>query len=349
MYENLIAWSKKEYASLPWRKKRTLYKTLVSEIMLQQTTVATVLNHFDRFLKIYPNLKTLASSTEDEICMAWKGLGYYRRARSLRSAAIDIVNNHGAKIPKDYEKLISISGIGEYTANAIIGIGKNEKALALDANLERVLTRIYGLEEKKTSALKKKLYKLFQEKKILKDFNKYDPRDLNEAFMDLGRVFCKANSVKCESCPVSKSCLALKKGSPLKYPKADKKVEKYYELNLLRVIVKSGRKILGSSKKENQWLSGQIEIPTYVISSEDKKLKQYPFLETEITLESKPFQTSITKYKIKNHVIKMSQKKFKEEFKDFDNYKFVSDDHLKTNFSTATLKSFAHFEKNRKN
>lgn len=118
MFKKLIQWSTKDFSELPWRKKRTLYRTLVSEIMLQQTTVSTVINHFERFLREYPDIKSLAASTEDQIVMSWKGLGYYRRARNLRKAAIDIQKNHGGRIPTSYELLLEINGIGPYTASA---------------------------------------------------------------------------------------------------------------------------------------------------------------------------------------------------------------------------------------
>ena len=160
MFEKLVDWSQKNYAHLPWRKNRSLYGTLVSEIMLQQTTVSTVEKHFERFISKYPNISSLAKIDEEQMLIEWKGLGYYRRARNLLNAAKQIENEFMGNIPENFQQLKSIKGIGDYTANAILSIGANKKALPLDANLERVFSRLYGLKEKKGP----KLLKLIQEK-----------------------------------------------------------------------------------------------------------------------------------------------------------------------------------------
>ena len=160
-FKELIHWSKSQYHHLPWRENRTMYRTLVSEIMLQQTTVGTVLNYFEKFLKQYPNIKSLAKSTEEEVCIAWKGLGYYRRARNLRLLAIQIEEKFKGNIPIDEMALMELKGIGPYTCNALISIGADREALAVDANLERVLARYYGLSDLKGLKLQKKLLNLY--------------------------------------------------------------------------------------------------------------------------------------------------------------------------------------------
>ena len=240
----LLKWSKESYSHLPWREKRSLYRTLVSEIMLQQTTVGTVLNHFDRFISEYPTINDLANTTEEQICISWKGLGYYRRARNLRKAAIDIRDNFNSKIPTNYDSLISITGIGEYTANAIISIGNDEKAFALDANLERVLSRIFGLKEKKGLRLQKLIKKEVENKNI--SFGRIVSfRDLNEALMDLGRVFCQARKVNCDICPMRTICIAYQSKKPLSYPEEPvNKIKKYFPFyNLSRIFYNSVIKI----------------------------------------------------------------------------------------------------------
>lgn len=340
MFSKLIHWSKDNYSHLPWREERSLYTTLVSEIMLQQTTVSTVLNHYHRFLKIYPTVNDLAKSTEDEVCMAWKGLGYYRRARNLRKAAIDIVENFNGKIPLDYDELTSISGIGDYTANALLSIGADKKALSIDANIERVCARILGIESKKGPKLHKLLKEAFTEGRLdLKKDESY--RELNEAFMDLGRTFCQARKVSCELCPVRTNCQASKSGEPLKFPEAPVvKTSKYYELSLLRVVVKNRAKVKGYIKSEKEWLSGQVELPTFVITSEDESLKQYPMLRKKISLDGLvKFKTSITKYKITNYILEMSDSEFQRISKS-KKYTFFAKDESKTNLATSALKVF---------
>lgn len=341
MFKDLIKWSQKEYGTLPWRKKRSLYTTLVSEIMLQQTTVGTVLNHFENFLVTYPNLKALSNCTEEEICISWKGLGYYRRARNLRQAAIDIEEKFKGRIPKDIEKLKTIKGIGDYTASALLSIGANKPAISVDANIERVLSRLFALEFDKGIKLQKEIRRLFDEGEILKDMEKFGPRNLNEAFMDLGRTICKANKADCLICPLSKKCQALKLKGALAYPIVDKKKAKtkMYELTLARFMVYRGDKILGYAKSEKEWLAGQIEIPTFILNSEDKALKQYPKLSKKIDIaEYDSLKTGITKYKIKNVVIPLKYKEFQALVGSSTKYKFFTSASQGGNFSTTTMK-----------
>lgn len=315
MWDQLLNWSAKEFGHLPWRHKRTLYRTLVSEIMLQQTTVATVLQHFERFLLRFPDLKTLAKASEEELLVAWKGLGYYRRAKNLKKIAEKIAQDWKGEFPEGLDDLQTIPGIGPYTANALVAIGMDRPALAIDANLERVLARIYGIKTAKGPRLQKQLSQLFIEKKIVKDRH-HSFRALNEALMDLGRTICQANRVACEICSMKKNCQAFKQGSALSYPLGattapKKNIE--YTLCLLRVVVKKGSKVLAYQKSEGEWLAGQWELPTFVISCDDKKLNQYLPLKTKLTNQDLPIvKTGITKYSIINHVLEVSPAEWKE-------------------------------------
>jgi len=223
LFSNLIDWSKNQYSHLPWREKRTLYKTLVSEIMLQQTTVGTVLNHFERFLSEYPTIQDLANTTEEQVCISWKGLGYYRRARSLRNVAIQVVEDFGGKIPTNLDDLQTLKGIGPYTANAIVAIGADKKALAVDANLERVLARFYGIDVEKGLKLQKRLWSDFAHKKIMAEMDGLSARAINEAMMDLGRIICQARKASCVLCPLASGCKAKASGDPLQIKQKEKK------------------------------------------------------------------------------------------------------------------------------
>lgn len=333
----LISWSKKEFSDLPWRKDRTLYRTLVSEIMLQQTTVGTVKNHYERFLKRYPTLKSLAEATDDELTVAWKGLGYYRRARNLKKIAEAIQFEHGGKFPNSLTKLMEIPGIGPYTANAIVGIGMDERALAVDANLERVLARVYGLKTTKGPKLQKEVQALFEENKILKE--KVSFRELNEALMDLGRNFCQARKATCELCPLKKICHAFKVGTPLDFPfsEGEKKKASEHTLHLLRVIVRKKNKILAYKKSEKEWLAGQFEVPTFILSTTDKKLSQYPVIREEFDSQI-TFSSAITKYKIKNTVLEIGEKEFKSLFFPHKVHWLDLEDE-NSNLTTATIKA----------
>lgn len=331
-----------EFSHLPWRQNRSLYRTLVSEIMLQQTTVGTVLNHYERFLKRFPTLESLAAATEDELTVAWKGLGYYRRARNLKKIAEAIVNEHGGEFPHDLLKLQEIPGIGPYTANALVGIGMDKRALAVDANLERVIARLFGLKSQKGVKLQKEIYELFTEREIFNE--KVSFRNLNEALMDLGRTYCQARKASCDLCSLKKHCEAFETGSPLAFPLSDEKTAKKkneHEIQLLRVVIKKKDKLLVYQKGKDEWLSGQYEVPTFILESSDENLKQYPRLKRKLKIgDTVSFKTSITKYKITNHVLLMNEKEFLDlGFKGQTEWRVIDEAH--SNFSTATLKTLA--------
>lgn len=344
-WKSLIDWSNGEFHSLPWRKKRSLYHTLVSEIMLQQTTVPTVLNHFDRFIEVFPTLQSLGNSSEDVVTLHWSGLGYYRRARNLLNASKFIMENYQGEIPLHFESLIAIPGIGPYTASAIIAIGSNQCSLALDANLERVMARVFNINLPWGPKLKEELHKRFNDKKLPKVFY-LRPREIHESLMDLGRNFCLAKKVYCEKCPLSKICLAHKKGDYQITKKSPKKSAQ--ELQLVRFLVysKSSKEILGYTKVKGQWLEGQIEIPTFVLKTMDKNLLQYPpiSLDTKLSKLLKKadlFTSHITKYKIKNYIINCELEEFNQLISLKPNhFSFFKVKDPTTHFSTATIKSF---------
>ena len=339
----LLSWSGNEFSQLPWRQNRSLYRTLISEIMLQQTTVGTVKNHYERFLLTFPDLESLAKASEADLLVAWKGLGYYRRARNLKKIAEALANEHDGDFPHDLEALMKIPGIGPYTANAMIGIGMDRRALAVDANLERVIARLLNLKTQKGPKLQMEIQKLFAEKKIFDQ--KISFRKLNEALMDLGRTYCQARKASCELCPLKEDCLAFQEGEPLKIPYSglknkDKVVE--HELHLLRIFVIKNNKLLVYQKAPNQWLSGQYEVPTFIFSTTDKNLKQYPKSDQVFVIDFS-FQTGITKYKIKNSVVKLSESEFRKMKHEFE-LEWRSIKSEKSNFSTATLKALGRIQ-----
>ena len=346
-FVNLITWSNDQYSDLPWRSHRTLYRTLVSEIMLQQTTVGTVVNHFENFLRTYPTLFDLAQATEEEVCISWKGLGYYRRARSLRCLAILIVEQYRGQIPTEIDVLLKLKGIGPYTANAIVAIGADLRGLAVDANLERVLARYYGIELPKGLKLQQKIFKDFAEKKLLKEVSSLSPRKLNEALMDLGRVLCQSKKVSCQLCPLKTNCVASNRGDPLSFPLELNKIKlDNLHIKLLRVVVREDKKILFYQKSEKEWLAGQWELPTFIIETNDEKLKQYPIIKNKKVFKSAPsFKTSITKYKIENYIVQMSPKKF-EKMVDGLGIKYLFKAvNLRLNASTSSLKTLKYASK----
>ena len=339
MFSELIQWSTDHYSDLPWRLQRTLYTTLVSEIMLQQTTVSTVLNHFPLFIEKYPTIEDLSLIDEEQILKDWKGLGYYRRARNLLAAAKEIVENYKGEIPLSYDQLISIKGIGPYTANAILGIGADQNVLALDANLERVLARIYGLTAYKGIPLQREINNLFSAGKIATDITTHGGRAYNEALMDLGRSICKANQAYCDLCSLKDKCSALSLGAALNYPfiKETDQKKKSFDLSLLRVVVQRDKEVLSYSKSEKEWLTGQRELPTFVLSTNDEYFRQYGKLKIDhdqlFILPS--FKSAITHYKITNYVLFANEKEL-EVISD-ENFEWCSI--IDGNLSTSSIKA----------
>ena len=344
MFSQLIQWSQSEYTHLPWRKKRNLYRTLVSEIMLQQTTVGTVVKHFSRFMEKYPNLKSLSQASEEEMTKAWEGLGYYRRARNLRKAAITLQEKYAGQFPLNLQELLALPGFGQYTACALLAIGANRRALAVDANVERVLARIFALREEKGMTLQKKLLSLFEEKKILKDLDILGPRKLNEALMDLGRVFCQAKQANCILCPVQRECQSFQQGlDPLALPfvSSQKKIKnkRKFDLALIRIVIKRGNKILAYTKSSHEWLSGQIELPTLLYQSEDKQFKQYPCYCGRRQFKGLPeIKSHITKYKIKNLILECGIKELSKLGLPRQRYRYFDLADPQNHFTSTTLK-----------
>lgn len=329
-FSQLIKWSQEHFSNLPWRKSHSLYRTLVSEIMLQQTTVSTVLNHFERFLQEYPTVNALAQASEEQLLISWKGLGYYRRARNLKKACETICREFKGEIPLHYETLIKIPGIGDYTANALIGIGADLPALAIDANLERVLARLFGLKEKKGPKLIKKI----KEENLLRDELKvHGGRAINEALMDLGRNFCQARKTNCDLCPLKTRCYALKHQAVAELPFQENIQKEKHTLTLLRVLLKKGEDYLVYKKKENEWLSGQYEIPTFILQTSDTYLKQYPTLEGNFSFLPE-FKSAITKYSISNKVLWVNENEFRQLGLKISDYEWG-----RKNLSTSSMKA----------
>lgn len=327
-YNELIAWSKREYQQLPWRKKRSLYGTLVSEIMLQQTTVATVRNKFDSFLKRFPTIESLSRASEEEVCIEWKGLGYYRRARLLRQAAMAIVNECNGEFPKTRNELKKLSGIGDYTASALVSIGMDKPELAIDANIERVIARYYGLGEFKGPKLQKAVRDLFEQNEILPP--NISARNFNEALMDLGRVFCQARRADCHLCPISKDCIANMSGEALAFPREDltKKKNEKHRATLIRVVSVHNDQIKATMRGQDEWLAGQVDLPTFVLECSDEKFDRYPKWQGKVPKELMRLKSTITKYTFENIVVEAP----------LENFEQWPIDANAVNFSSVTLK-----------
>ncbi len=196
MTKQLLAWFHKKRRDLPWRKDRNPYKVWISEIMLQQTQVATVIPYFERWLKQFPTIQDLAKAPQDKVLKQWEGLGYYRRVRFLHQSA-RAIEQQG--FPEDFKGWLELPGIGPYTAAAISSIVNGEKVVAVDGNVKRVVSRVFALPEVSEVIASQKLSPLIPAK---------TPGDFNEAMMELGATLCTPKNPKCPECPLKGQCQA---------------------------------------------------------------------------------------------------------------------------------------------
>ncbi len=228
----ILNWYDNNKRDLPWRRKisrvQKEYFTLVSEFMLQQTQVKTVIPYFENFILKIPDLKSLSRVRDDKLMKCWEGLGYYSRARNLKKSAKKIINEFEGQLPKNEEDLKSLPGIGDYTSKAIMAIAFNKKIIPLDGNIERVLKRIFYLKKEKEIS-KENLHKK-------KNFFEETIRasDYVQAIMEIGALICKPSNPLCDQCPISTSCKSFKKNDfeIVKINKFNK--QKFFEANIFQ-------------------------------------------------------------------------------------------------------------------
>ena len=228
----ILKWYDNNKRTLPWRKKTSTknreYFTLVSEFMLQQTQVKTVIPYFENFIKNFPDLKSLAKSSDQKILKNWEGLGYYSRARNLKKPAIKLLEEFKGQLPKDIEKLKSLPGIGEYTSRSILAIAHNEPYIPMDGNVERILKRVFLLKTNNEIS-KENLNK----KKSFFGFSKRSS-DYAQAIMEIGALICKPSIPLCNHCPLTKNCKAFNRKDFLIKSKNKFNKTKYFEANVYR-------------------------------------------------------------------------------------------------------------------
>jgi len=242
--------------TLPWQATRDPYRVWLSEIMLQQTQVATVLDYYPRFLARFPDVASLAAAQEDEVLGLWSGLGYYSRARNLHRCAREVMLTHGGAFPRSAQALHELPGIGRSTAAAIAAFCFGERAAILDGNVRRVLARVLGFEaDLAQSAAERELWQhaeaLLPRSSLLDAMPCY-----TQGLMDLGATVCAAREPACEQCPVRSSCVARAQGDPTRYPVRTRKLRRSTDsLWLLRAQTASGAVWLQKRARTGIWAS----------------------------------------------------------------------------------------------
>lgn len=252
----LLRWYHAHRRDLPWRRTRDPYAIWISESMLQQTRVDTVIPYYERFLARFPDVETLAEAPLDDVLGIWTGLGYYSRARNLHRAARHVVDEHGGHLPADAALLRELPGVGRYTAGAVSSIAFDHPEPIVDGNVARVFARLLGIREDVRSA--PVLKRLWEEAARLADGP--EPGALNQALMELGATVCTPRSPSCEGCPVYRHCTAYQTGETATLPVMPKRAKPRRIEAVAGLVVRRGR-VLVVKRPPEGLLGGLWELP----------------------------------------------------------------------------------------
>lgn len=271
MERPLLSWYENHARVLPWREAPTPYRVWISEIMLQQTRVEAVKPYFERFIGELPDVASLARVEDDRLMKLWEGLGYYNRARNLKKAANQVMELHGGTLPADYDALLTLSGIGSYTAGAIASIAYRIPVPAVDGNVLRVISRVLADESDIASASVKK-----QTETILRKCMPADRAgDYNQALMEIGAMICIPNGqAKCGECPLASVCLAKIRGIVSELPvKTKKKARRVEERTVL--IIEDETAVSIHKRQDTGLLAGLYELPNLEGKLTEEEVRSY--------------------------------------------------------------------------
>ena len=258
MHERLLAWFDQNRRDLPWRRSRDPWAIWVSEVMLQQTRVEAVRAAYERFLARFPKPADFASASDDELLLAWKGLGYYRRARLLRLGARAVVADHESRVPGEVSALGDLPGIGEYTRGAIASIAFGRPEIAVDGNVERVVARHRGI----SSDVKQKPAAPLIRTTVREWQSQDRPGDFNQALMELGATVCTPKTPRCPLCPLRSDCEARQKGLTATLPVLSQRKATLAVAARCLVVPIGQDRVLGARIPDGEINAGQVELPT---------------------------------------------------------------------------------------
>lgn len=313
--KKLLVWYDKHARAMPWRVPPKLskkgerpdpYHTWLSEIMLQQTQVATVGSYFEKFLQKWPTIIDLANADEDDVMKAWAGLGYYSRARNLKKCAQILVDQHRGQFPTSVHTLKKLPGIGDYTACAIASIAFGNAEPVVDGNVERVVSRLFRLNDpmpKAKDKVRQITNGLLCEKR---------PGDFAQAMMDLGATICTPRNPRCQGCPIRASCQAFAKGDAENFPVKIAKTPKPTRKGAAFVIVDEGGRVFLRKRQQKGLLAGMSEVP----SSEWNARQDGKLGETSAPIQSdwiacEPVKHTFTHFHLELEVWRTHQNEFK--------------------------------------
>jgi A/G-specific adenine glycosylase len=301
--QRLLGWFEHNARNLPWRQTKDRYAIWVSEVMLQQTQVTTVVPYWERFLARFPSVVSLASADEQEVLWLWEGLGYYRRARQLHAAARKIVQEHGGQFPADYSAVRELPGIGRYTAGAILSIGCDQRLPILEANTIRVLSRLTAFGgDASSSAGQKHLWSLAEQILPAKRCGAF-----NQALMELGSEICTARSPGCDRCPVAGLCEARRRGLADRIPGPGKRMNYEDATEIAVVVCDRGRVLLRQCQRGERW-AGLWDFPRFAADAHTALAEQIALRTQELTgvevaagQQLATFKHGVTRFRITLH------------------------------------------------
>ncbi|MFI8685162.1 A/G-specific adenine glycosylase [Rossellomorea sp. NPDC077527] len=268
--KDLISWFSREQRDLPWRKDQDPYKVWVSEIMLQQTRVDTVIPYFNRFIEKFPTINALASADEEDVLKAWEGLGYYSRVRNLQTAVKEVNEKYEGVVPDTPKEISSLKGVGPYTAGAILSIAYSKPEPAVDGNVMRVFSRILSIW---LDIAKPSSRKVFEE--AVRDLiSKENPSYFNQALMELGALICTPTSPSCLLCPVREHCQAFEEGVQAELPVKSKK-KSARKLNMAAAVLFTEDDRVVIHKRPSKGLLANLwEFPNFEVGNTSSGRKQ---------------------------------------------------------------------------
>lgn len=256
--KNLFEWYQKNHRKLPFRESADPYHIWLSEIMAQQTTMSAVLPYYERFLRWFPSVQSVAEADEDDLLKLWQGLGYYSRVRAFHHACRQVMNEFDGKIPKTSGELKKLKGIGDYTAAAIASICFGEKMAVVDGNVRRVIARLYAFDGNPNTKSTKEFFEL-KSRQLL---NQKNPGDHNQAMMELGAMVCRPKKPLCATCPVHSFCeVRIHDKVPENFPVKIK--QDFIDVNYHSLIVRNGEKILLKKPSPDSLIKGMWELPSH--------------------------------------------------------------------------------------
>jgi len=264
---DLLEWYEAHHRPLPFRETRDPYRIWISEIMAQQTQMDTVIGYYHRFLEAFPRVLALAEATEEEVLKLWEGLGYYSRGRNLHKTAKIIVEAYRGRFPEDYDSLIKLPGIGDYTAGAILSIAFDQKIPAVDGNVQRVISRYDALDLDISDSRSKRVFK----DRVLAKMD-LRPGDFNQAVMELGALVCTPKNPACGDCPLRRDCKALAAGEVDGYPVKTRRVSVKKE-KIALAYLEEGEAFLSVKGDAQGLLPGLWGFPYAVVEDFDTGLE----------------------------------------------------------------------------